>query len=362
MVVFGVVLALGALLADLVTSESSAATLSVHASHGSGAVVVAHSPNAIALALLGPPIVLAGLSLMHLQSLRSAKVLSLVAGLTLLYADGLVHWLAVLEHLGEPLYAAFFIVGGAVQVGAVLLVRRHERALWWLGVALTVFFIELYVLVLVVPAPFSVEPESLTSLGTLSKGFELALLASLGIFYGPRMVPTRLRIAVVHGPSLALLFLGALASLITIDLERYWYWWPRLVFLPDTVLVVSVSNTVFVFTLLLVTGLVAFATLAYYLRTGLLVGLTWSMAAMITILHGLYAVYYAGAALTFPLLLCIVSGVLLPASILKYNAKFLLAKLGLSINIVFTFGRLRLTHYWKQTPTESPARHRKGAV
>ncbi len=234
MVVFGVVLALGVLLADLVASESSSAILSVHASHGSGAVVVAHSTIAIALALLGPPIVLAGLSLMHLQSLRSAKVLSLVAGLTLLYADGLVHWLAVLEHLGEPLYAAFFIVGGAVQVGAVLLVRRRERALWWLGVAFTVFFIELYVLVLVVPAPFSVEPESLTSLGTLSKGFELALLASLGIFYGPRMVPTRLRKAVVHGPSLALLFLGALASLITIDVERYWYWWPRLVFLPDT--------------------------------------------------------------------------------------------------------------------------------
>jgi len=91
------------------------------------------------------------------------------------------------------------------------------------------------------------------------------------------------------------------------------------VVLPGTVLVVFVSNTVFVFTLLLVIGLVAFATLAYYLRTGLLVGMTLNMTAMVTILHGLYAVHYSSAALIFPLLLCIVSGVLLPASMLAYR-------------------------------------------
>ncbi len=81
-----------------------------------------------------------------------------------------------------------------------------------------------------------------------------------------------------------------------------------MVVLPGTVLVVFVSNTVFVFTLLLVIGLVAFATLAYYLRTGLLVGMTWNMTAMVTILHGLYAVHYSSAALIFP-----------PASMLAYR-------------------------------------------
>jgi hypothetical protein len=242
-----------------------------------------------------------------------------VAGLTLLYADGLLHWLAVLEHLGEPLSAIFFLVAGGVQVGAVPLVLRRERALWWVGVALTVFFIELYVITRIVPPPFSLEPESIESLGTLSKGTELALLVVLGVFFGSRMVPAKLKGALLHGPSLALLFLGVLASLITINLEAYWYWW----LLPVMVVVPS---------LFLLMGVAAYAGLAYYLRTGLLAGLTWSFVAMAIIVHGLYAVKYASAALAFPLILCVASGGLLLTSMLIYCAR------NTTVGNVFSFG------------------------
>ena len=52
---------------------------------------------------------------------------------------------------------------------------------------------------------------------------------------------------------------------------------------------------------------------------GLFVGLTWSFAAMVIILHGIYAVDYANAGLVFPLLLCILSGTLLAASTVSYQ-------------------------------------------
>lgn len=310
LILLGIAIALGVLLSDLLANQASIGAVSNHGGHGDEPSI-AHSPISIAMALLGPAIMLTGLLLSHLKSLRSVHTLSLIAGLTLLYADGLVHWLAVVEHLGEPSSATFFILAGGVQVAAVPLARGRERLLWWVGVALTVFFVELYLLTRIVPPPLSLEPESLESLGTLSKAMELGVLVALGVFFGPRIVPMRLRGSVVHGPSLALLFIGASASLITINLEVQWYWW-----------VLPVTG--FVVTSFLIIGLIAYTALAYYLQTGLLAGMTWSFALMLITLHGLYAVNYARAALAFPLLLCIVSGSLLAASMFSYKGRGLL--------------------------------------
>ena len=306
--VLSVALALGLLIADMMVARSSAAALVGGGGHGVETVAPAHSPISIAFAVLGPAVVLMGLLLSHPGSLRPVQSGGLVAGLTLLYADGLVHWLAVLEHLGEPPSVAFFLVAGGVQVGAVPLIRHRQRVIWGVGVALTLFLIELYIITRIVPPPFSFRPESVETLGVVSKGIEFAVLAALGVFFGPQIVPMRLRRSLVQGPSLALLFLGALASLITIDLEVYWYWW-------------LFSMMAFVVTGALLIGLIAHAALAYYLRTGFLVGLTWSFAAMIVIVHGIYAVNYASAALVFPLLLCIVSGGLLSGAALIYRGQ-----------------------------------------
>ena len=304
LLVIGLASALGALLADLTATPASAASSAGH-THGANLAAPVHSPVSVGFALLGPAFVLAGL-ILSFPGPRSIRWAGLVAGLSLLYVDGLLHWLAVLEHLGEPLSAVFFGVAGAIQVGIVPLVLRRERLLWWIGVALTVFFIELYVITRIIPPPFSLEPESVESLGTISKGVELALLMALGVFFGSRMVPARLKNALLHGPSLTLLFLGVVASLITINLEAYWYQ----LLLP---------GTAFVFTALLLISLIAFATFAYYLPTGLSVALTWSTAAMVIIVHSLYAVNYASTALTFPFSLCLVSGGLLVVSMLTYG-------------------------------------------
>jgi len=307
LIVLGVVLAIGVLLTDIMAAPAPSA-LSSHG-HGGQEVAPIHSPISLAFALLGPPIVLGGLMLTYRGSLRYVQGIGLVAGLTLLYADGLLHWLAVLEHLSEPLSAGFFVISGAIQVGAIPLARRREKLLWWVGVALTLVFIELYIITRIIPPPFLLEPESVESLGTFSKGVEIALLAALGLFFRSRIIPMGLRRAVVHRPSIALLFLGVLASLITSNLESYQYWW-------------VVSTRAFVLNDFLLIGLIAFAGLAYYLRTWILVGMTWSFAAMVIIVHVIFAISYASDALVFPILLCIISAGLLSASMFTYGGMF----------------------------------------
>ena len=197
----GVVLAIGVLVTDI-TAAPAPTALPDHGGHGGQEAIPVHSTVSLTFALLGPPIVLVGLVLSYRESLRYVQGIGLVAGLTLLYADGLLHWLAVLEHLSEPLSAGFFVISGAIQVGAIPLARRREKLLWWVGVALTLVFIELYIITRIIPPPFSLEPESVESLGTFSKGVEIAILVALGLFFGSRMVPMRLRKAVVDAQPL----------------------------------------------------------------------------------------------------------------------------------------------------------------
>lgn len=303
LVILGVVVGVSALLSDVSAGQAEQSIQSGHAGHGATAATITHSSIAIALAFFGTAIILSGLVLSYPESLMSVRALALPVGLTLLYADGLLHWMAVLEHLTEPLSAAFFIGSEAVQVGAVLLIRRREKLLWWAGVALTVFFIELYVITRIVPPPFSLEPEAVESLGTLSKVVEVGILIALALFFGPKIVPARLRIAVVSVPSFTFLFLGVIASLVVINFEVYRYWW-------------VLSESAFLVTSLLLAALVIYASLAHYLRAGLLVGLTRSFATMLIILHSIYAVNYAEAGLVLPLLLCILTGSLLATSML----------------------------------------------
>lgn len=153
----------------------------------------------------------------------------------------------------------------------------------------------------IVPPPFSLEPEAVESLGTISKVFEVGTLVALALFFGPRIIPARLSIAVANDTSFTFLFLGVITSLIVNNFEVYSYWW-------------VLSGKAFLVTSFLLIGLVVYGSLAHYLRKGLLVGLTWSFAVMVIILHGIYALDYANAGLAFPLLLCVLSGTLLAAS------------------------------------------------
>ncbi len=116
--------------------------------------------------------------------LASDRGFALVGGLSLLYADGLLHWFAILEHIGAVPFMWFFAVSGAVQVFAIPFALRSERVAWWSGVALSVFFLVLYAAVLVAPEPLNVEPEGVTGLGLLSKAAELGILGGMAGYSG----------------------------------------------------------------------------------------------------------------------------------------------------------------------------------
>ncbi len=132
----------------VLVADVASAPAAVSSGHSHGEIATpAHSTLSVAFALLGPVVLVAGLILSYPDSVRRLQEMALVAGLTLLYVDGVLHWLAVLEHLREAVSAAFFIVSGAVQVGAIpssVVIRKlQEKLLWFVGVVLTVFFIEL---------------------------------------------------------------------------------------------------------------------------------------------------------------------------------------------------------------------------
>ena len=184
-----VVLAVGALLLDLSVAPPPAA----HAIGGHGTQVLptgptGHPPFAIGLAFAGT--ILAALGVIFTRpAVSGTRGLGLVAGLALLYADGIVHWFAILEHLGEPASALFFLATGAVQVAAVPLALRGERILWWVGVALTAFLVVLFAVTRLVPTPFALVLEPAEPLGLLSKGLEAGILGAMGAFFGRRIIP-----------------------------------------------------------------------------------------------------------------------------------------------------------------------------
>ncbi len=291
------VLAVEVLLADL--AGAAPAAPSGHGEHGGGGP--AHAPIAIGLAILGPLLMLSGLALLLPGPSKSARGIALMSGLTFLYGDGVVHWLAVLEHIGEPAYATFFVATGAIQVLTVPFLLRRPKALWWIGVALTIFLVDLYALSVTAPAPLALGPESLSLLGNISKGLELALLVSLAAFFGPGFVPMVLRDAVARGRPFALLLAGATASDLTITLEASWGLLP---------------TTSFLLAALLLAALVGSATLAHLRPTGVLVGTAWSTAMLLVLGHVVYAMYFARISLMPSVALCLASAAILGAPVL----------------------------------------------
>jgi len=187
--VLALILAVGALLVDL----SAAPPPSAHGGHGELSVAeVGHPASAIGLAAAGSAVAALGLVLGAALLPGRARPAALAIGLTLLYADGVVHWFAILEHLGHlggETTVLFFLATGAVQIAAVPLALRREGVLWWTGVAFTVFLIALFAVTRFVPPPFALQPEPIEPLGLLSKVIEVGILAAMAVYFGRRIVP-----------------------------------------------------------------------------------------------------------------------------------------------------------------------------
>lgn len=302
LVVMAVGLAVGMLLLDV--SQVPAQAPEPHG-HESTEPAATHSPDALALAVEGVAVVTIGLALRSAGHVRSRREIGLALGLVLLYLDGVIHWLAVADHLAVLPSATFFVITGAVQISAVPLVLRRERALWFVGVFFTVFLIELYLATRFVPAPFATEPESLEFLGTISKVVEIAILGALVPVYGRGIVPRRLRDPLIKNPPVILLLAGTVATEVTAAIEAIWD---------------LLSITVFWITSLLLVAFTGSLVLAYRRESRMWSGAAWGLAALLVLGHGLYAVYYGTLALAAPVVFCAVSGALLAAPIVRYAA------------------------------------------
>lgn len=264
------------------------------------AASVVHSSDAIAVAVELLLTLVVGLGLVIPGLLTSARGMALVSGLSLLYADGLFHWFAILEHVGEAPSMWFFAVSGAVQIFVIPFALRWERAAWWSGVALSVFFLVLYGATRIVPPPFSVEPEGVEGFGLLSKATELGILGGMAGYFGTRIVPASLRRALQNRGVVELLLAGAVLSAVIAGVEVLWGVLPMSVFLAAAVLLL-----VFILSL----------AVAHRRESSLAAATAWIVGFSMVLGHLLYAAYYFRLGLVKPFSLCVLSAASLSAPV-----------------------------------------------
>lgn len=183
-------LALLALVLDLSAAPAGGGGVDTHLAP------VAHPPAALFAAGAGVVAASVGVALHPFAFASGRRLVALKVGLIALYADGVIHWLAVLEHIGSGSQMAFFLVSGAAQIGAVWPWGRFPPLVWIVGVPFTIALIGLYFVTRVVPAPFEVHAEPFEALGAISKAVEMVMLASLGAALDHRRIVERLKASV----------------------------------------------------------------------------------------------------------------------------------------------------------------------
>ena len=284
---------------DILQARPAATPVNDHGATEAASVV--HSSDAIAIAAELLLTLVVGLGLVVPGLLTSARGFALVSGLSLLYADGLFHWFAILEHVGEAPSLWFFAVSGAVQIFAVPFALRWKRVAWWSGVALSVFFLVSYALVLIVPEPLSVEPESVTGLGLLSKAAELGILVGMAGYFGTRIVPGILRRPFQNRGVVELLLAGAVLTAVIAGVEAFWSLLPIPVFLLTAVVLIAFIPSLAV---------------AHRRESTTAAATAWVLMFSVVLGHMLYAAYYLRLGLVEPLSLCILGAVSLSAPVL----------------------------------------------
>jgi len=291
---------------DILQAPASAAPAPDHGMETEATPIV-HSSDAILVAVEGLGALTVGLGLVVPRPLTSERGFALVGGLSLLYADGLIHWFAILEHLAEPPSAAFFAIAGAAQVFAIPVALRGRRVLWWVGVALPVFFLELFLVTRFVPAPFALSPEPVEALGLLSKAAELGLLAAMAGYLGADILPSSLRHPLMSRPIAFVLLAGAVVTDGIVGAETVWGLLPA---------------TNFVLTLIVLIVFVLAVTASHRRPSTGMASLVWIGASMLLLGHVLYAWYYEARAFQTPTALCAIgAGVLGAAGLALLTAR-----------------------------------------
>lgn len=148
--------------------------------HDEGAVMV-HNAAATAVVIAGVALAALGARMLLLgkPATRTAHLLFLAS--TLMFADGVLHFYVVSEHLSILPFAIFFAAAGAVQVGLGFGLFRERPLVYYLSVIVTIGLIVLFVVSRLVALPFSEGREEFEAIGVLSKVLEFVTLGALGL-------------------------------------------------------------------------------------------------------------------------------------------------------------------------------------
>ena len=177
LLIVGLFIALGAVTWDLSYVLSQAEPDHPH----DDGVIMAHNAAATVVVILGVVLATMGARLLLLGKPASRQSYWLFAASTLMFADGILHFYVVSEHLSILPFAVFFVAAGAVQLGLGFGLFRARPLVYLLSVLVTIGLIAVFFVSRVATVPFAEGPEEFEVIGILSKILEGATLVALGV-------------------------------------------------------------------------------------------------------------------------------------------------------------------------------------
>ncbi len=148
------------------------------ASGGAVGMGAAHSLAATIVVILGVVLAVLGARMLLLE--RPNRVAyALFAASSLMFADGILHFYVVADHLAIAPYAVFFVLAGAVQIALGFGLFRERPLVYGFSALVTVGLIALFFAARGTTLPFGTGPEEWEASGVLSKVLEGATLGAL---------------------------------------------------------------------------------------------------------------------------------------------------------------------------------------
>ena len=176
LVIVGLFVAMGAVAWDL----SYVAGMPEPAQPHDDTVIMAHNAAATIVVILGVILAAIGARMLLLEKPASRQAYLLFATSTLMFADGVLHFFVVSEHLAILPFAVFFVVAGAAQIGLGFGLFKPRPFVYLVSAVLTIGLIGLFFLSRTVTLPYAEGPEEYEVLGLVSKALEVVTVVALG--------------------------------------------------------------------------------------------------------------------------------------------------------------------------------------
>lgn len=180
LVIVGLSLGVGAAALDYQRSLSGEVSDSHHhAVEGDEAgEVQTHGTEVWILSVSGVGLIGLGLFAMRRYERRDERTVLTIA-VFLMLTDGIIHLIALNEHLEVTVIALFFLGVGIAQIAMSPALLGNWRFVLPLSILVTVVLIVLFIVTRFLAPPFHDEPEPVEALGLVSKAIEVALLGLL---------------------------------------------------------------------------------------------------------------------------------------------------------------------------------------